>query len=172
MSGYFVTILFMQKYGVLKNCLFLVFRLHLELKSIQSSFVCCLIDPSSYKPKLVSTKKIYVYKNKNVGQCKTTSRTLRCFSRKRCVKRHYYYKKQCIKYLVRRYCVIQYTTTCKFCTKWFWRRCYRIRKHYKYIVKCYNSRHYQSCVRRVTKRINRTVLVKKYYITKKYNKKY
>ena len=125
-------------------------------------------DPT-YKPKLVSSKKIYVFKNKNVGQCKTTRRNLRCFSRKRCIKRHSYYKKRCVRYLITRYCVFQYTTTCKFCTRWFFRRCYRLRRGYKYYVKCYNSRHYQSCVRRVTKRYNRTLVVKKTIVNvKKY----
>ena len=119
-----------------------------------------------YKPKLLSVRKQYVFRNKNVGQCRVTRRTLRCFSRKRCVKRHAYYKKRCVKYLVRRYCIKQYTTTCTFCTRWFVRRCYRIRKGYRWVIKCYNSRHYQSCVRRVTRRVNRTVLVKKYYINK------
>ena len=129
-------------------------------------------DASSYKPILISTKKVTVYKNKNVGQCKSTSRTIRCFTRKRCVKRHYYHKKQCIKYQIRKYCVIQTTTTCKFCTKWLWRRCYKILNGYKFIKKCYNSRPNLSCVRRVTKRVNKTVLVKTSHIKKKYTHNY
>ena len=63
------------------------------------NFKLNFILDSKYKPKLVSSKKIYVFKNKNVGQCKTTKHRTICFSRKRCIKPYSYYKKRCARYL-------------------------------------------------------------------------
>ena len=125
-------------------------------------------DPahSKYKPKLISSRRVFDYRNKNLGECKKESVKLRCFSRKRCVKKHGSYKLRCIKFHVTRLCVYKHTTTCKFCTKWFWRRCYRVRQKYKYVTKCHSSRRYESCARRTTKRYNKPVVVKRFYLNK------
>ena len=118
--------------------------------------------------KLFSKKTIFVFRNKNVGQCKNAKRTVRCFFRSQCVKRNSNYKNRCVKYLVSRFCIIQQTTTCKLCTKSFVRRCYKIKLGNKFVIKCTNSKPTTRCARRVTKRANKTVLVRKFFSSKRH----
>ena len=127
-----------------------------------------ILDPghSKFKPKLISSRRVFIYRNKKIGKCEKSSRELRCFFRKRCVKRHRYHRRRCIRFHVKKICVYKHKKMCKFCTKWFWRRCYRIRRKYKYITKCDSSRRYQVCARRTTKRYNKNVVVKKYYLNR------
>uniref|UniRef100_A0A7M5X7E5 Uncharacterized protein n=1 Tax=Clytia hemisphaerica TaxID=252671 RepID=A0A7M5X7E5_9CNID len=114
-----------------------------------------------FPKKRISRKKVDVFVNKNVGECKNTraDKPNKCWYRRKCVKRGGLYNRRCVRVVVRKYCQYKYTTTCKFCSKYYIRACYRIRySKYKSYVRCYRSKDKESCKRDVSGTFNKTVL--------------
>ena len=134
-----------------------------------------------YPKKLVSRKRIDVFVNKNVGECKDSraDKPNKCWYRRKCVKRGGLYNKRCVRVVVRKYCQYKYTTTCKFCTRYYIRSCYRIRYNkYKSVIRCYRTKDKEWCKRDVAKTFNKTVLeseksynVKGYFPYRKFHPK-
>ena len=127
-----------------------------------------MLDPTHKR--LVSRRTKYVFRNKNSGHCRTpqNGRKLRCFTKPRCIQRHSFNRNECGKYLVYEYCIFQYTTTCKFCSKSFVRRCYRIKDGHEFVRECSNSKRTTRCTRKVSERLNKKVLMGKHFSTNEY----
>ena len=134
------------------------YRSHCFITFVQYFFT---VDPT-YK-QLVSQKKVIVYANKNVGQCSTSTKKLNCWVRRTCIKYAVYgYKKRCVRVLVRTYCKYQITQTCLFCTKYYWRRCYKV----NYAIKCYRGRNKKTCARKIASQNIVTRLVSRKIVPK------
>ena len=128
----------------------------------------------STKPLITKKHKVIVYANKNVGQCSKSTKAIACWKQRKCIKyifRHGGYSRSCIQMAVQRICNLETIETCKFCTKYYLRKCHKFVSHHHGhhgIVKC-NKRsvNKMSCTRQINQRYYQYNKIVKQYLTNK-----